>query len=82
MPARRIRLRSCRYSESACRANAIHPAEKGITWAELAEGASLRKTADDKSKKPPPVPVEDEDYEDGDIATPKRDRHGNDDEPL
>lgn len=39
------------------------------------------KPVDDKSKKPPP-PAEDDDYEDGDIATPKRDRNGNDDEPL
>jgi hypothetical protein len=39
--------------------------------------------ADDKAKKPPPPPqADDDDYEDGDIATPKRDRHGNDDEPL
>ena len=38
--------------------------------------------SDDKSKKPPPPPVQDDDYEDGDIATPKRDRDGNDDEPL
>jgi hypothetical protein len=37
--------------------------------------------ADAKAKKPPPQPV-DEDDEDGDIATPKRDRYGNDDEPL
>ncbi len=37
---------------------------------------------DNKAKKPPPKPVEDDDYEDGDIATPKRDRHGEDDEPL
>jgi hypothetical protein len=36
---------------------------------------------DGKPKKPPP-PIEDDDFEDGDIATPKRDRHGNDDEPL
>jgi hypothetical protein len=36
---------------------------------------------DGKPKKPPPRPVED-DAEDGDIATPKRDRSGNDDEPL
>jgi hypothetical protein len=37
----------------------------------------------DKSKKPAPSPrAEDDDYEDGDIATPKRDRDGNDDEPL
>jgi hypothetical protein len=40
------------------------------------------KKVDDKSKKPGPATVEDEDYEDGDIATPKRDRYGTDDEPL
>jgi hypothetical protein len=32
--------------------------------------------------KPPPAPIEDDDVEDGDFATPKRDRNGNDDEPL
>ena len=37
---------------------------------------------DDKSKKPPRKPLEDDDYEDGDIATPKRDRYGEDDQPL
>ena len=40
------------------------------------------KQDNDKPKKPQKPPVDDEDYEDGDIATPKRDRHGNDDEPL
>ena len=40
------------------------------------------KKSDDKPKKPERAPVEDEDYEDGDIATPKHDSHGNDDEPL
>ena len=40
------------------------------------------KKPDDKVKKPPRRPAEDDDYEDGDIATPKRDRDGNDDEPL
>jgi hypothetical protein len=41
------------------------------------------KKTDDKPNKPPPrIPVEDDDYEDGDIATPKCDRSGNDDEPL
>jgi len=40
------------------------------------------KKADDKTKKPPPPRDTDDDYEDGDIATPKRDRYGNDDEPL
>ena len=40
------------------------------------------KQADDKVKKPPAKPVEDDDADDGDIATPKRDRDGPDDEPL
>jgi hypothetical protein len=40
------------------------------------------KQDNDKSKKPKGKPVADDDYEDGDIATPKRDRDGNDDEPL
>jgi hypothetical protein len=35
-----------------------------------------------KSTKPPPAPIEDGDIEDGDIATPKRDRNGDDDQPL
>ena len=40
------------------------------------------KKDDSESKKSPPAPIADEDIEDGDIATPKRDRHGDDDEPL
>jgi hypothetical protein len=35
-----------------------------------------------KSKKPPPAPVQDDELEDGDIATPKRDSSGDDDEPV
>ena len=35
-----------------------------------------------KPKNPPPPPAEDDDFEDGDIAAPKRDRYGDDDEPL
>ena len=35
-----------------------------------------------KKKSPKGKAAEDEDYEDGDIATPKRDRYGSDDEPL
>jgi hypothetical protein len=35
-----------------------------------------------KSKQPAPKPAEDDDDEDGDIATPKRDRYGEDDQPL
>ncbi|MBB4264246.1 MULTISPECIES: hypothetical protein [unclassified Bradyrhizobium] len=40
-----------------------------------------KKRAEDKVKIPPP-PLDDDDYEDGDIATPKRDRYGPDDDPL
>ena len=46
------------------------------------------KRADDKPKKPPALPSGegppsgDDLYEDGDIATPKRDRYGPDDEPI
>jgi hypothetical protein len=41
------------------------------------------KPADDKKKPPPsPRPENDDEFEDGDMATPKRDRYGNDDEPL
>jgi hypothetical protein len=35
-----------------------------------------------KTTKKPPPRTDDDDYEDGDMATPKRDRDGNDDEPL
>jgi hypothetical protein len=35
-----------------------------------------------KPKQPAPKPAEDDDDEDGDIATPKRDRSGEDDQPL
>jgi hypothetical protein len=38
--------------------------------------------AEDKPKKPMPPADIDDDYEDGDIASPKRDRYGTDDEPL
>jgi len=38
--------------------------------------------ADNKSTPAPPVPVQDDEGEDGDFATPKRDRHDEDDQPL
>jgi hypothetical protein len=40
------------------------------------------KTTKDDGKKPPPKAVEDDDEEDGDFATPKRDRHDDDDQPI
>jgi hypothetical protein len=46
--------------------------------------AKIGNKPDDKSKAPPPPapPPDDDNYEDGDIATPKADRYGDDDEPL
>jgi hypothetical protein len=40
------------------------------------------KTTRDGGKKPPPKAVEDDDDDDGDFATPKRDSHGDDDQPI
>jgi hypothetical protein len=40
------------------------------------------KTTRDGGKKPLPKAVDDDDDEDGDMATPKRDRYGEDDQPL
>jgi hypothetical protein len=40
----------------------------------------LNEDSNKSNKKPPRA--EDDDCEDGDIATPKRDRNGDDDEPL
>ncbi|OKO82133.1 hypothetical protein [Bradyrhizobium sp. NAS96.2] len=44
----------------------------------------IKDKTDDKATKPPlqAAPQDDDYYEDGDIATPKLDRYGNDDEPL
>ena len=50
--------------------------------AKTAKPAELPKRADEKPKKPPPPRDTEDDDEDGDIATPKRDRYGPDDEPL
>jgi hypothetical protein len=40
------------------------------------------KTTKDSGRKSPPKVVEDDDDEDGDFATPKHDRTGDDDQPL
>jgi len=55
---------------------------KGNAMGNTGRKSEPPKKADDKSKKPPPPRSDNDDYEDGDIATPKRDRTGNDDEPL
>jgi len=55
---------------------------KGNNMGGIGKKSEPPKKEDAKSKKPPPAPADDDDFEDGDIATPKRDRHGDDDEPL
>jgi hypothetical protein len=55
---------------------------RGIVMGRAGKKDALPRKDDAKSKKPPQATAEEDDYEDGDIATPKRDRHGTDDEPL
>jgi hypothetical protein len=50
--------------------------------AETGKNSELPKKDDGKSKKTPPPTTENDESEDGDIATPKRDRYGDDDQPL
>jgi hypothetical protein len=59
----------------------LHPL-KGQNMGANGKKGELPNKDDGKPKKPPPAPVEEDDFEDGDIATPKRDRHGDDDQPL
>jgi hypothetical protein len=56
-----------------------HP---GPAMTKTAKPSEPPKQVQEKAKKPPPPRPIDDDYEDGDIATPKRDRYGPDDEPL
>jgi hypothetical protein len=58
----------------------IHPI-KGNNMGGTGKKSELPSKDDRKAKKSPP-PVEDDDVEDGDIATPKRNRSGDDDRPL
>ena len=66
---------------SPLRKTSIHSI-KGNNMSGTGKKNELPGKDDDKSKKSPPKPVEDDDVEDGDIATPKRDRYGEDDQPL
>jgi hypothetical protein len=65
-----------------------HPGKAMIKICKLSEpprsvnDTTADKKHADKKVKTPASPLDDEDYEDGDIATPKRDRYGPDDEPL
>ncbi len=82
MPAKLGQIEIMRILRIGMQSNADSSGEKGIKWAEPARRTSLRKRATTNRRSRSRAPVEDDDYEDGDIATPKRDRHGNDDEPL
>ena len=58
----------------------IHPTG-GNDMGGTGKNSEHRKKDDPQPKKPPPATTDD-DSEDGDIATPKRDRDGDDDQPL
>jgi hypothetical protein len=55
---------------------------KGYDMDGIGKKPELPDKDDGKSKKSPPAPTEDDDREDGDFATPKRDRSDPDDEPA
>ena len=60
----------------------FQPSDQGKTMGGIRKKGKPPGKDSNKPKKAPPKPAEDDDYEDGDIATPKRDRYGDDDEPL
>jgi hypothetical protein len=80
-PSKAVRLRS---ATALCVRAGIDPIRtKGSNMGGPDKKSEPPKKGEGKSKPPPPVPpVEDDNVEDGDIATPKRDRYGDDDEPL
>jgi hypothetical protein len=54
---------------------------KGNIMGGIGKKGEPPKPEHNKPIKPPPPP-DDDDIDDGDIATPKRDRYGEDDQPL
>jgi hypothetical protein len=82
MPAKRDQIEIMRLPRIGTQSNADSSGEKRHHMGGTGKKKEPPKPADDKPKKPERIPVEDDDYEDGDIATPKRDRTDNDDEPL
>ena len=82
MPAQRDQIEVMRILRIGMQSNVDSSDEKGNHMGGTGKKHEPSKPANDKPKKPERAPVEDDDHEDGDIATPKRDRHGNDDEPL
>jgi hypothetical protein len=60
----------------------VKPSSQDIFMRGTSKKPQKGKTAKDSGKKPPPKAVEDDDDDDGDMATPKRDRYGEDDQPL
>jgi hypothetical protein len=75
-----VGVRLCRAAQDVDRSD--QEGHMGGIGKKIGKKSELPGKDDGKPKKPPPVPVEDDDFEDGDIATPKRDRHGDDDQPL
>ena len=81
MPAKRGQIEVMRLPRIGTQGNAASSGKRNQMGGTGGKSEPPKKD-NDKSKKPEHVPVEDDDYEDGDIATPKHDRNGDDDEPL
>jgi hypothetical protein len=64
------------------RETASHPIPRDDMGRTGKKNSELPGKDDGKPKKPPVKPVEDDDFEDGDFATPKRDRQDDDNQPL
>jgi hypothetical protein len=73
-----IRIERCRRLIGS---RSIHPVKETMMGRTDKKNQPPGKS-DREPGKSPPTPVADDDVEDGDFATPKRDRHGDDDEPL
>ena len=78
MPAQRGIMRILRIGMQS---NVDYPTKKASHGRNRQEERASE-TGERQTEKPEHIPAEDDDDEDGDIATPKRDRTGNDDEPL
>ena len=73
MPAKRGQIEIMRLPRIGTQSKRRFSRRKGIEMGGTGRKSEPPKKGDDKSKKPEHVPVEDDDYEDGDFATPKRD---------
>ena len=81
MALKAVGLKSARRSHPP-RKTSSRPIPRGNMGRTGNKNSQLPGNDDGKPKTPPVKPVEDDDDEDGDFATPKRDRQDDDSQPL